>query len=87
MPGAPESLRSLMDTVLQGPQPDAGPVGDGEPAVRRQRADLLDRPADRGRLHLVEHAQRRTGAPCRVVQAVHRPVDNYGTHKTEPVRK
>ena len=38
MPGAPESLGSLMDTPLQGPQPDAGPVGDGEPTVRRQRA-------------------------------------------------
>ncbi len=35
---------------------------------------------------------RSQAAPCGVVQAVHRPdvhliVDNYGTHKTEPVRK
>jgi len=44
--------------VGQGLQPDAGLFGHGEPAGGQQRADLPDRPADRGAVHPVQDGKR-----------------------------
>jgi hypothetical protein len=45
--------------VSQGPQPDAGLSGHGEPAGGQQRPDLADRAGDRGPVDLVQLGQRR----------------------------
>ena len=45
------------EQVGQGPQPDAGLSGDGEPAGGQQRPDLMNRAGDRGPVHPVQLRQ------------------------------
>jgi hypothetical protein len=49
---------SVGEQVGQGPQPDAGLAGDGEPAGGQQRPDLMNRAGDRGPVNPVQPGQR-----------------------------